>query len=96
MEGRLGDAQHRRIGQLTRGVEARVAEAGDDHCVEGLALRQLHLLGHAGRAEHVVEMAFDGDRPEARLPAHHLCACSGHGTRGLDHGLGHRAPRCWG
>ena len=33
VEGGLGDAQHRRVGQLARRIEAGVAEAGDDHGV---------------------------------------------------------------
>jgi hypothetical protein len=38
VEGRLGDAQHRAGGQLARGVQPGVAEAGDDGGVEALAL----------------------------------------------------------
>ena len=64
-----GDAQRGRPRQLARGVEAGVAEAGNERGIEGFSGGQAHLLGHASGAEDLVEVALDRHRPKAGLTA---------------------------
>src|SRR5690606_11742045 len=89
--GGLGDADHRAAGQLARGVEAGVAEAGDHVAVGGpLLLRPGDLGEQAGHGERLVVVALDRGRAHRRRHRPDRGAGAGGGRRaGLDGG-GHR------
>ena len=80
---------------LARGIEAGVAEAGDDDRVETFAGGQPHLFGNAGGAEGLVELALDRHRPEARLAPDDLRAGRGDWRAAAAMPRSSR-QRCWG
>ncbi len=92
VEGGFCNADDRRSGQLTRGVQAGVAEAGDDVGVDAIAFAGANFIDHAKYADGFVKVAFDGHGAAARLGRADACAgccdsCGG-GADGIGHRLG--------
>ena len=63
LEGGLGDAEHRRPGQLAGGGQAGVAETGDDVGVGAGRFAAQDFLADTDGGDRLVEMAFDGNWP---------------------------------
>jgi len=65
----LGDADNRAVGQFTRGVQSRVAEAGDDVPVHAFAFALGDFVQQPGDGQRLVVVALDRDRPGLHDPA---------------------------
>ena len=64
MEGRLANANDRRLRRASRGVKPGVVETGDDEGVGAASLTDL--LNEARNRERLVEIAFDAGRARNR------------------------------
>ena len=91
MEGRLADADDRRVGDAARSVEPGVVEAGND---VGIAVGcLLHLADHARNREDLVEIAFDARRTVAGIDRDDLGARRRRPARRFADLGGHRSGR---
>ena len=88
----FGDPGLKAARELARGLQARVAEAGDHVAVDAVALAGRDLLQQAGHGQRLVVVALDGDRAHGRAHGHDLGAGvrhrAGAGTDLLGHAPG--------
>ncbi|MNE18068.1 hypothetical protein D3C80_1110790 [compost metagenome] len=86
---RLGDTDHRLVGQLTRGQQTRIAKASNDMTAHTGFSAGFHLLQNANGSNGFVKMSLYRWRPFLRADRQDFGARRSHRTRRRGDGFGH-------